>query len=352
MKSSTLRKPPTLLDVARVSGLSKSTVSAALNGQSRHSEATRQTVLKVAQELGYEANYHAQGLRKQSNDLIGFFSPDMDLGISTLKMHRIWGLLDARGYTVPVLAYGNRLGGQVIEQEKLLAELRRQKPRAMICNTSNLQSEAAQAELRRYLEEGGQAVCYDWPLEVETDRVIFDREHNTYLATRHLLEKGHRKIGACLPWHKYSSGPRAQGFKKALAEFEAETREEWILKPDFKFQFELEGADLAAKFLSLRERPTAMCVVNDYVASAFATCLARAGVQVPRDLSIVSHDNSPIAEIGPTPLTSISHPIEEIAETVVEMLDSRLTGRYDGPARCEIIRGQLFDRGSVVAPSQ
>lgn len=73
MMLTTPRKPATLLDVARATGLSKSTVSAALSGNSRHSEATRKIVLDAAQELNYTANYHAQGLRKQSSDVIGFF---------------------------------------------------------------------------------------------------------------------------------------------------------------------------------------------------------------------------------------------------------------------------------------
>lgn len=310
-------------------------------------------VQREAQKLGYEADFFAKNLRKKRNELIGFFSPDIDLGVSTLKMQKIWSLLDARGYTVPILAYGNRENGQFIEQEKLLAELRRQKPRAMLCNTSNLQSEAAHDELRRYLDEGGIAVCYDWELPVETDIVIFDRQHNTYLAAKHLLEKGHRKIGACSPWQRHSSGTRAKGFRQAMTEFGADVREEWILVVDFNPQFELEAVALAQRFLALpkAERPTAMCIINDHVASTFALCLMRAGLKIPGDLSIVSHDNLPIAEHGAIALTSVSHPYEQIAHIAVEMLDLRLSGRYNGPPRREIVRGELFERQSV-APVQ
>ncbi len=308
MASSTTSRPVTISDVARAVGLSKTTVSTALTGNGRLSEETREMVRREAEKLGYQADFFAQGLRKKHNDLIGFFSPDIDLGVSTLKMHTIWRLLDERGYTVPVLAYGNRANGQYIEQEKLLADLRRQKPRAMLCNTSNLQSESAQEELRRYLQEGGLAVCYDWPTEVEVDTVLFDRQHNTYTATRHLLGAGHQKIGACFPWHRYSGATRAAGFRQAMEEAGVEIREEWIFNVDYQMQPELEAVALAEQFLKLRERPTAMCVVNDHLANTFATCLARAGVRVPSDLSLVSHDNLPIAEHGTVRLTSVSHP--------------------------------------------
>lgn len=347
MASSATSKTVTISDVARVVGLSKTTVSTALSGNGRLSEGTREMVRREAEKLGYEADFFAQGLRRKRNDLIGFFSPDIDLGVSTLKMHTIWRLLDERGYTVPVLAYGNRAGGQFIEQEKLLADLRRQKPRAMICNTSNLQSESAQEELSRYLQEGGIAVCYDWPIEVGADKVLFDRQHNTYIATQRLLQAGHRNIGACFPWHSHSSGTRSAGFQQAMSEAGATIRDDWIFVVDYQMQFELEAVALAERFLALRERPTAMCIVNDHVANTFVTCLARAGVSVPRDLSIVSHDNLPIAEYGTVRLTSVSHPYLQIAQSAVEMLDSRLSGRYDGAPRREIVRGQLFERDSV-----
>lgn len=352
MNSSTVKKPTTILDVARHTGLSKTTVSAALTGNGRLSDKTRELVQREAHKLGYQADFFAQGLRKKQNDLIGFFSPDLDMGISTLKLQTIWQMLDERGYTVPVLAYGTREGGQFLDQEKLLAELRRQKPRALICNTSNLQSDAAQAELHHYLEEGGVAVCYDWAVNVETDAVVFDRQHNTYLATRHLIEAGHREIGAYLPSHRYAAGSRTAGFAQALEEVSIGIRPQWMLEAQYNIQSELEGVALAEKFLALRERPTAMCILNDDIASTFVNCLMRAGVRVPDELSLVSHDNLAIAEYGAIPLTTVSHPYIEIARHVVELLDSRLSGRTNGPPRRETVRGQLFERASVSAPAR
>lgn len=347
-------KTVTILDVARQTGLSKTTVSAALTGNGRLSEATRELVLREAEKLGYQADYFAQGLRKKNNDLIGFFSPDIDLGVSTLKMQKMWSLLDARGYTVPILAYGNREGGEFLEQEQLLSELRRQKPRAILCNTSNLQSEAAHAELQRYLNEGGVAVCYDWEVPVETDQVIFDREHNTYIAASHLLQAGHRKIGAALPQVRQGVCGRTNGFERALREFGVTPNSDWLWTVDYGQLSEPEGVKLAERFLALPadNRPSALCIVNDYVAHAFALCVMRAGLRIPADLSLVSHDNLPIAQYGALALSSVSHPYEEIARHAVEMLDARLCGRADPMPRREIVRGQLFERGSVCPPGQ
>jgi DNA-binding LacI/PurR family transcriptional regulator len=225
--------------------------------------------------------------------------------------------------------------------------MRLQKMRADICNTLNLQSERAHAELSTYLKEGGLAVCFDRPVAVECDSVVFDRQHNSYLAARHLLDRGHRRIGLCVPDARHSREPRIAGFRQALKEFGVPARAEWIVSVPYHIEAEREGAALAQWFLALTDKPTAMCVVNDVTALAFAAQIRRQGFRVPQDLSLVGHDNRAVSELGALPLSTVSHPIEEIAHAVVEMLDSRLTGRYDGPPRREIVRGQFFERASV-----
>lgn len=245
------------------------------------------------------------------------------------------------------MAYGNRLDGEVYQHETLMRDLLRQKPRALICSSNNLQHEVVQKELMNYLANGGIAVCYDWPLDLPVDRVLFDREHNTYTTARHLLENGHREIGIYVPWGDLAGLPRLQGFCNALAEFGIAPRAEWIFRGDFHMETEIEGAILARQFLGLKQRPTAITVINDTVAASFAAHLARAGLQIPQDLSLIGHDNRAICEHGPLALSSMTHPVEEIAEALVALLQNRLIGDYSGPARKTIVRGQLVPRESV-----
>ncbi len=106
---------------------------------------------------------------------------------------------------------------------------------------------------------------------------------------------------------------------------------------------------MAHRFLALAERPTGICIVNDYAAFAFMVDITRAGIRVPQDISIVSHDNQSIASRCPVPMTAVSHPAEKIASTVVEMLLERMDG-LDTPPRTVTIRGDLVERESVAAP--
>ncbi|MDF2441046.1 MAG: LacI family transcriptional regulator [Abditibacteriota bacterium] len=351
-------KRVTIEDVARVAGISKSTASRALNSKGSMTPQTRATVRRVARRLGFEANAHAQCLANgRSNNTIGFFSPDLDLSVGTRKMQDIQHLLGERGYVVPIHAFGYRQPYALINQAQLLADLRRQRPRALVCNNSNLREAAARAELLRYCDDGGLAVCYDWPLEVPCDMVVFDREDATYCATRHLLELGHRRLGFFINATYGAEGPdgtepHRAGFLRALREWNIEPREEWMFPTTTFMQVEKGGVGLASLFLALRERPTGMCIVNDAAALTFMGEVGRAGLHVPHDVSVIGHDNTMMARHGPRQLSSVTHPVLPIACSVVEMLDSRLNGRYDGEPRKEVLRCELVVRDSTAPPRE
>jgi len=104
------------------------------------------------------------------------------------------------------------------------------------------------------------------------------------------------------------------------------------------------------QFLQMAERPTGLCIVNAYVALAFMVEVMHAGVRIPQDVSIVGHDDQPIAAYCPVPLTSVSHPAREIAQAVVALLLDRLAGSQE-PPQTVVIRGELTMRGSVAASS-
>ena len=110
--------------------------------------------------------------------------------------------------------------------------------------------------------------------------------------------------------------------------------------------YETGGEELAAHFLALSKRPTAVCIVNDYAALAFMVEMARAGVRVPEDVSVVGHDNQAVARYCPVPLSSVSQPIDQIARGVADLLFARLDGDTSAPKRVEV-RGEFIERQSI-----
>ena len=345
------RRSVTILDVAAALGMHKSTVSLALSGRGNVSQSTRLKVMEVAREMGYEPNPLAQRLASGSrNSMVFVCSGGLDLGLATEKILLIQAELGKMALEVPIYTFPESSGEGTRSQADQIRSLCRQQPRALVCATHSLASGVFD-ELRHYRDRGGIVVCYDFPVPIDCDQVVFDRFENAYRGARHLIERGHKDIGFGLSYPSRwgagdvtgIQGERLAGFARALKESGLPWREEWVFRHS---TYELGGAEMAEHFLGMKARPTGLCIVNDYVSLAFMGELARNGVRVPEDVSIVGHDNQPVAAYCPTPLTSISHPAEEIAMAVVELLARRLDGDI-GPARKMVLKGSLVERQSV-----
>jgi LacI family transcriptional regulator len=345
-------KKPTLLDVAQLAGTTKGTASRALNGRHWVAEPTRLAVLKAARELGFQADVTAQRLATgRSESLVGLFAPSLDLGVVTRKLQLMQMALAERGFDASIHACSSD------RQAKTLLSLCRQKPAAIACYTLSM-SDAALRVLQHFSDEGGAVVCFDTPFELKGERgdyVVFDRADNTFQAAKHLVELGHRRIG----FFSSSGGHdpnRLRGFKRALRAGGISWSEAMSF---FGAQFqqpgempfgEQIGQRMAAHFCSLKKnaRPTAMCITDDNVCAAFVAQIVRAGLRVPQDVSVVGHDDLPVAAFtSAVPLTTVSQPVEKIAHETVNLLTSRLSREYSGGARRVVLQGELIVREST-----
>ncbi len=343
-------KQPTIHDVAAALGLHKSSVSLAFSGKGNLSAATRERILSVAKELGYEPNPLAQRLANGVSDsLVCLCSGGLDVGLMTEKVLLIQRELSQYSLEVPIYTFSEGRDARTSQAAQVKA-LCRQMPRAVVCAAQML-STAAIRELERYQSEGGIVVSYDVAIPLPCDQVVFDREANAYRGAKTLIEHGHTRLGIALSNLQsrvseslnIAQNLRVQGFRRALREAGLPMRDEWVFH---NATYETGGAEMARHFLESSDRPTGLCIVNDYVALAFMVEVMRAGVRVPDDISIVGHDNQPVAAYCPVPLTSVSQPTGEIAGAVVEMLLERVAGSTI-PPRTVIIGGDLVERQSV-----
>jgi DNA-binding LacI/PurR family transcriptional regulator len=346
-----MRKPTTLKDVAGALGMHKSTVSLALSGKGTISAETRRRVTQVAQELGYEPNVLAQRLaRGTETATVHVLSGVLDVGLATEKILLIQQELSAHGFEVPLYTWHSHSASQE-NSERQAAQVRslcRQRPRAIVCAVQRL-PDAILQELDSYQARGGIVISYDIEVPYEWDQIVFDREENAYRAAKQLLEAGHRKLGLGMSHLREPLSPtdpqshRLRGFQRALDEYDVPFRTEWLFHTS---TYERGGVELARQFLALTDRPTALAIVNDYMAMAFMTELTRAGVRLPEELSLIGHDNQPIAAYCPVPLTTLTQPTDEIAKTVVAQLLLRLKGS-DLPPQRLVIESVLVERQSV-----
>lgn len=336
----------------------KSTVSLALSGKGTISAETRRKVMSVARESGYEPNLMAQRLAHgQGSAMVCLFSGVLDVGLATEKILLIQKALTVLFLEAPIYTCydsGSTTEQNGISQTAQMRQLCRQRPRAIICAAQRIHP-AVFHELAEYQSRGGIVVSYDTPVPLPCDQVVFDRENNAYRAARYLLERGHRRIGLGMSQvgnvnngASVTNDPqqhRIRGFRRALAEYGVPFRDEWFFR---NTTYEKGGAEMAYQFFQLAERPTAIAIVNDYVALAFMVEVMRAGVRVPQDLSLIGHDNQPIASYCPVPLTSMTQPVEQIAQAVVNLLTYRINGAVlpDTP-HTTCITGELVVRNSV-----
>ena len=344
------RKTVTLADVARAANVSKTTASHALSGKGYVSSATRESVLRLADEMGFSVDPIARLLSNgRCENTVGLYTLDLDLSQRTRQLQLIQAQLNDMGYSVPIYAYGYRGRDDLSVQMELVSGLIAQRPAAIVCNMSGVRKEVFEP-LRRFQADGGIVICYGYGYgefaPIECDQIIYAEPESFACAARYLLELGHREIGLFSVGHRKPQGAMLESVRDAMREFGAPLRDEWLFENDGLLRYEEDGHRLANHFLTLEKRPSAVIVANDYCAAAFVATLTRAGVRVPQELSVVGHDNDAIAPYAVVPLTTVSAPVEEIAEKVIEMLQSHVLRNYSGAPRKILLRGEIIQRQS------
>jgi DNA-binding LacI/PurR family transcriptional regulator len=229
----------------------------------------------------------------------------------------------------------------------------RQNPQAILFPHTGLEPSVFSI-LEQYVEGGGILVCWTHARPVPgqqqltADQVLYDTEEETYLQARHLIELGHRKLGLYPHSKDIGITDRVLGFQRALLESNIELRWDWI---EGDSGYEYAGIKHAEHFLALRERPTGVCIINDNAAAAFVHAVMRAGLQVPRDVSVIGCDDMPAARAAQVPLTTMHRPVKELSSTIVEMFCERLNGTIQGPPVLREVKTKLIMRNSTAAPS-
>ncbi|KLE34671.1 LacI family DNA-binding transcriptional regulator [Aurantiacibacter luteus] len=166
------------------------------------------------------------------------------------------------------------------------------------------------------------------------------------LAVRHLVAKGHERIGFIAGSREYAlSGWRKQGYLAAMADAGLPT-EHLCERGDFSYA---SGEVAARKLLSGKGRPTAIIASNDQMALATNAVAHEMGMRVPGDLSLVSFDNTPVVRFVQPPLTAIDQPVADTASCAVELLVQAIRGE-ELPPMPVVIEGSLIERESVAAP--
>jgi LacI family transcriptional regulator len=178
--------------------------------------------------------------------------------------------------------------------------------------------------------------------------ISMDDRRAAAAAAEHLLAIGHRRIGFITGSDDYAlSGARLEGYREAMRSAGLPEASDLVARGDFTFA---SGAEATRSLLALAERPTAVIASSDQMSLAALEVARSLGFEVPRDLSIISFDDTPIVKFSVPPLTAIRQPIAPMAARAADLLIQAANGELASDAP-NVLPFELIVRGSTAAPS-
>ena len=312
-------RQPTILDVARAAGVSKSTVSNVIRGAGKTSPGTRERVLEAIAAVGYRPNAIARSLVRQRTTTVGIVVGDLANPFYSELAKLVEQLLSAAGYATMMC---NTDGHAASERSRIESLLEHRAAGIVMLQFSGEWSVAD--ELR--VQGVPLVVVSCW--EEGADCVAVDDIAGVRLGVDHLLELGHRRIaylssGLVEPktdrarFNGYTNALRAAGIKPEK-ELVLRWEEPAYLASDREIAGELEIR------LSGPNPPTAFAVSNDLVAIDLIETLEQMGLRVPGEVSVVGFDDIALAGLARVALTTIAQPRDELAELGTSILLERI----------------------------
>lgn len=300
----------TILDVARESGVSKSSVSRFLDENLPKSDSeTAKHVRKIAKQMGYVKDSSAANLRRGKTNMIGVIVPKLTDTVMAMLYESLQHAATKFGKFAIVATTDDAPNANRRAVESLL----QRGVDGLILSTVRDGD-----TLPQELKERGVPFVLALRTDGENLSSIGDDVLGGYLATRHLIDLGHKNIGIVAgPSYASNARMRVEGYKNALNEAGIKSNNDWIVGSTFGIN---SGGDAAEKLLALTPKITAIFAVNDNTAIGALAVIHRQGLTIPQAISLVGYNDIPIVSHLPVPLTSVHVPLDQIASTALELL--------------------------------
>ncbi len=335
----------TLRDVADLVGVHPSTVSRALDPASsnRVSEKTRAMVRIAADELGFQVDAVASGLRRGRTHTLGVIIPDLGNPYAAPMIRGIENSLESRGY----LAFITETQDDRVRASRIFNTLISRRVEAVITLASRMGDEAM---LQRAAKKIPVILAIRDLPSSGLPGVVGDDQRGGRIAADHLLENGHRVVAQLLgPSDIHTFNQRALGFGTRVTESGA------TLVPfstHANAPSVAEGRTVMAQLLAQPgPRPTAVFAHNDLMALGAIEAIAAAGLSCPGDISVIGYNDAPLTAFTNPPLTTIALPGYELGRFAGEMALSFIE---DSSRQAHVLSlpPRLIPRGSVGPPAR
>jgi LacI family transcriptional regulator len=326
----------TIYEVSKLAGVSLATVSRVMNNSGRVSDKTREKVLRAMRELDYEPNAIAQSLASNRSNCVGVLVSELHGPFYGAMLSGIESELRQAG-KFAIFAAGHSDEQKEKEGIRFLGSRN--------CDALILHVEALPNSY--FLERRDEMLPFVLLNRtgpgLEENCICLDNELGGYLATRSLLEFGHRRIG-------YISGPlswgdaqdRIKGHKRALAEFRVKFEQDLLVEGDYT---EFGGGRATKDLLDRGEDMTAIVCANDEMAAGALHVIRKRGLNVPDDISVVGFDNVSWARYLHPKLSTVNFPISEMSHVAARAVLSTVYGQDTGRIQ-HLFEPRFIQRGS------
>lgn len=318
----------TLKEIAKRCDVSVSTVSNILNGIPKVSEETRQKVLQVIRETGYQPNYIAQGLRKKKTKLIGIIAEDISLFSTPIIIESIMSYCEAKNYRtimVNLRLYARWNEQWYHDEEEYNSVLNPAIQELLSIKVDGIIYVPGHARNMRCFARDFKipaVMTYGYTHTPEFPSVVIDDEKGGYDMTEYLLKMGHRRIGI-IGGRKDNihMDKRLLGYQRALFDRQIFYNPDLVCYGNWDRECGYEGAEILIK-----KNVTAIFCLSDVIAGGVYDYLEENELEAPEDISVVGFDDQVIAQYFRPSLTTAALPLKEIGKKAAELLIRSLDG--------------------------
>ncbi|RKX54928.1 MAG: LacI family transcriptional regulator [Thermotoga sp.] len=330
---------PSLKMIAQALGVHPSTVSRALSGKPGVSEELRSRIIKLAQEMGYFPDSRARSLRQGQTKIIGIVIPDMGNPFFSYAFSAMERVLFPLGYSLFLCVTEENNEKERVLLEKLISYKVDGILAAPVDRVKN-------TKLYREVQKRGiPVVFFDRRLvTLDTPYVVIDNRGAVTTLIDYLWKKGHRTLGV-VTLHKesYTGMERFEAAMKRAKELGMEIKDEWV-KDGMSTEMGAYRATL--DLFKNDELPSALFVCNNVMALGVLKALKELKVKIPKDISLVTFDDSFWNQIFEPPITCVAQDPEQLGMIAATMMLDRI--RYpEKKLSGVILKTHFIERESV-----
>jgi LacI family transcriptional regulator len=334
----------TIIEVAKLAGVSTATVSNVIRSTRVVSSRRTERVRAAIKQLNYSPNEIARSLKVRQTRILAMVLPDITNPFFPELIRGAEDAAFARGYFLVTANTDEQVG----RERRIIEAFRSYRVGGILLATAQGRKGPDADHISALIQGGMPVVCLDRTVpNVKTDAVLLDNTGGARECVRHLIKQGYSSIAMVSgPAHLQTAHERFEGYRLALEDAGIPVQQSLIIRGDFRFE---SGYQAVIKLLKLKKRPDAIFVANGVMAQGALKAIDTLELRCPEDLALATFDHLASEYSHQPELTSVVQPSYDMGSRAGGMLMDRIEGRLQGGYSVIRVAPTLIVRVSSVA---